>query len=62
MESRSAHSRSGLEVGAQLREPRERAWAAFDKLNALYLAIDIIRRGTISLSGVYGGEPTRCRC
>jgi len=34
-----------------------------DKLNALYLAIDIIRRGgTISLNGVYGGEPTRCRC
>jgi threonine dehydrogenase-like Zn-dependent dehydrogenase len=28
-----------------------------DKLNALYAAIDIVRRGgTISLSGVYGGE------
>ena len=28
-----------------------------DKLNAFYLAIDIVRRGgTISLSGVYGGE------
>ena len=30
--------------------------AGIDKLNALYLAIDIVRRGgTISLSGVYGG-------
>ena len=28
-----------------------------DRLNALYLAIDLVRRGgTISLSGVYGGE------
>jgi threonine dehydrogenase-like Zn-dependent dehydrogenase len=28
-----------------------------DKLNAFYAAIDIVRRGgTISLSGVYGGE------
>ncbi len=28
-----------------------------DRMNALYLAIDIVRRGgTISLSGVYGGE------
>jgi threonine dehydrogenase-like Zn-dependent dehydrogenase len=28
-----------------------------DRLNALYLAIDMVRRGgTISLSGVYGGE------
>ena len=29
---------------------------------ALHPAIDIVRRGgTISLSGVYGGTPTRCR-
>ena len=28
-----------------------------DRMNAIYLAIDIVRRGgTISLSGVYGGE------
>ena len=31
--------------------------AGVDRLSALYLAIDIVRRGgTISLSGVYGGE------
>jgi threonine dehydrogenase-like Zn-dependent dehydrogenase len=31
--------------------------AGVDKLNAFYLAIEIVRRGgTISLSGVYGGE------
>jgi len=31
--------------------------AGVDRLNALYLAIDLVRRGgTISLSGVYGGE------
>ena len=31
--------------------------AGVDRLNAFYLAIDIVRRGgTISLSGVYGGE------
>jgi threonine dehydrogenase-like Zn-dependent dehydrogenase len=31
--------------------------AGIDKLNALYTAIDVVRRGgTISLSGVYGGE------
>ena len=31
--------------------------AGVDRLNALYLAIDIVRRGgTISLSGVYGGK------
>jgi threonine dehydrogenase-like Zn-dependent dehydrogenase len=30
--------------------------AGIDRLNAFYLAIDIVRRGgTISLSGVYGG-------
>ena len=30
--------------------------AGIDRLDALYLAIDIVRRGgTISLSGVYGG-------
>jgi threonine dehydrogenase-like Zn-dependent dehydrogenase len=30
--------------------------AGVDRLNALYLAIDIVRRGgTVSLSGVYGG-------
>src|SRR4051812_3288081 len=30
--------------------------ASIDRLNALYLAVDIVRRGgTISLSGVYGG-------
>jgi threonine dehydrogenase-like Zn-dependent dehydrogenase len=31
--------------------------AGVDRLNALYLAIELVRRGgTISLSGVYGGE------
>ena len=31
--------------------------AGIDRLNALYLAIDLVRRGgTISLSGVYGGQ------
>jgi threonine dehydrogenase-like Zn-dependent dehydrogenase len=31
--------------------------AAVDRLSALYLAIDLVRRGgTISLSGVYGGQ------
>ena len=31
--------------------------AGVDRLNALYLAIDLVRRGgTISLSGVYGGQ------
>ena len=31
--------------------------AGVDKLSAFYAAIDIVRRGgTISLSGVYGGE------
>jgi threonine dehydrogenase-like Zn-dependent dehydrogenase len=31
--------------------------AGVDRLSALYLAIDVVRRGgTISLSGVYGGQ------
>jgi threonine dehydrogenase-like Zn-dependent dehydrogenase len=31
--------------------------ASVDRLSALYLAIDLVRRGgTISLSGVYGGQ------
>ena len=31
--------------------------AGADRLNALYLAVDAVRRGgTISLSGVYGGQ------
>ncbi len=32
-------------------------WAGIDRLSALYLAIDCVRRGgTLSLSGVYGGQ------
>ena len=37
--------------------------AGTDRLAALYAAIDIVRRGgTISVAGVYGAWPTRCRC
>ena len=37
--------------------------AGVDRLAALTTAIDVVRRGgTISVSGVYGGAPTRCRC
>ena len=36
--------------------------AGVDRLAALHLAIDLVRRGgTISIVGVYGGRPTRCR-
>ena len=36
--------------------------AGFDRLAAVYTAIETVRRGgTVSLSGVYGGMPTRCR-
>ena len=49
-----AHQVTGLlpdVVGEKLMQK-----AGVDRLNALYLAIDIVRRGgTISLSGVYGG-------
>jgi threonine dehydrogenase-like Zn-dependent dehydrogenase len=49
-----AHTMVGLlpdVVGEKIMEK-----GGVDKLNALYLAIDIVRRGgTISLSGVYGG-------
>ncbi len=49
-----AHQVTGLlpdAVGEKLMQK-----AGVDRLNALYLAIDIVRRGgTISLSGVYGG-------
>ena len=34
-----------------------------DRLNALYTAIELVRRGgTISVSGVYGGAADPCRC
>ncbi len=34
-----------------------------DRLGAVYTAIDLVRRGgTISLSGVYGGQASPCRC
>lgn len=37
--------------------------AGVDRLAALYTAIDMVRRGgTISLIGVYGVRPIRCRC
>ena len=49
-----AHQMTALLPGALARPLMERA--GVDRLNALYLAIDIVRRGgTISLSGVYGG-------
>src|SRR5918992_1893938 len=58
-----AHGSPGAQIAQQLtgflpdavaEKLMERA--SIDRLNALYLAIDIVRRGgTISLSGVYGG-------
>jgi threonine dehydrogenase-like Zn-dependent dehydrogenase len=49
-----AHAAVGLLPGAIAEKVMKTA--GIDKLNAIYLAIDIVRRGgTISLSGVYGG-------
>jgi threonine dehydrogenase-like Zn-dependent dehydrogenase len=51
---RLAHQIAGLLPDAIVKPLMQRA--SIDRLNALYLAIDIVRRGgTISLSGVYGG-------
>ncbi len=50
-----AQTMAGLLPSALASKMMERA--GIDRMNALYLAIDIVRRGgTISLSGVYGGE------
>ncbi|HEX8074132.1 MAG TPA: zinc-dependent alcohol dehydrogenase [Thermoleophilaceae bacterium] len=50
-----AHKMVGLLPDAVGRKMMETA--GVDRLSALYLAIDVVRRGgTISLSGVYGGE------
>jgi len=49
-----AHQLTGLLPSSLAEKMMERA--GVDRLNAVYLAIDIVRRGgTISLSGVYGG-------
>ncbi|HEU4977467.1 MAG TPA: zinc-dependent alcohol dehydrogenase [Solirubrobacteraceae bacterium] len=49
-----AHSIAGLLPGAVAEKVMQTA--GIDRLNALMLAIDVVRRGgTISLSGVYGG-------
>jgi threonine dehydrogenase-like Zn-dependent dehydrogenase len=50
-----AHAMVGLLPDAVGEKVMEKG--GIDKLNAFYLAIDVVRRGgTISLSGVYGGE------
>ena len=50
-----AQTMAGLLPSALASKMMERA--GVDRMNALYLAIEIVRRGgTISLSGVYGGE------
>ena len=50
-----AQTMAGLLPSALASKMMERA--GVDRMNALYLAIDVVRRGgTISLSGVYGGE------
>jgi threonine dehydrogenase-like Zn-dependent dehydrogenase len=50
-----AHRIVGLLPSAVAEKVMEKG--GIDKLNAFYLAIDIVRRGgTISLSGVYGGQ------
>jgi threonine dehydrogenase-like Zn-dependent dehydrogenase len=50
-----AHQAVGLLPDAVAEKLMEKA--GVDRLHALYLAIDIVRRGgTISLSGVYGGQ------
>jgi threonine dehydrogenase-like Zn-dependent dehydrogenase len=50
-----AHRMVGLLPSAVAEKVMEKG--GIDKLNAFYLAIDIVRRGgTISLSGVYGGQ------
>ena len=50
-----AQTMAGLLPSALASRMMERA--GIDRMNALYLAIDVVRRGgTISLSGVYGGE------
>ncbi|MFD0274051.1 alcohol dehydrogenase catalytic domain-containing protein [Kitasatospora sp. NPDC127111] len=59
-----AHGSPGAKLAAQATNLLPSALAAkmmehvgIDRLHALYLAIDIVRRGgTISLSGVYGGQ------
>ncbi|PYC79976.1 glutathione-dependent formaldehyde dehydrogenase [Streptomyces tateyamensis] len=59
-----AHGSPGAKLAAQVTNLLPSALAAkmmehvgLDRLHALYLAIDIVRRGgTISLSGVYGGQ------
>jgi threonine dehydrogenase-like Zn-dependent dehydrogenase len=52
--SKIAQTLAGLMPDALSKPMMEKA--GVDRLNALYLAIDIVRRGgTISLSGVYGG-------
>jgi threonine dehydrogenase-like Zn-dependent dehydrogenase len=58
-----AHGSSAAKIGQQVTGMLPKAVAAslmqragVDRLNALYLAIDIVRRGgTISVIGVYGG-------
>ncbi|MGH3874742.1 MAG: zinc-dependent alcohol dehydrogenase [Pseudonocardiaceae bacterium] len=58
-----AHGSSGAKVAQQVAGMLPKPWAAtlmqhagIDRLNALLLAIDIVRRGgTISVIGVYGG-------
>ena len=50
-----AQTMAGLLPSALASKMMQRA--GIDRMNAFYLAIDIVRRGgTISLSGVYGGE------
>jgi threonine dehydrogenase-like Zn-dependent dehydrogenase len=50
-----AQTMAGLLPSALASKIMERT--GIDRMNALYLAIDIVRRGgTISISGVYGGE------
>jgi len=52
--ARIAHQLTGLMPDSLAEKLMQRA--GMDRLHALYLAIDIVRRGgTISLSGVYGG-------
>jgi threonine dehydrogenase-like Zn-dependent dehydrogenase len=53
--AKMAHQMIGLLPDA-IAEPMMKQ-AGIDRLNALYLAIDLVRRGgTISISGVYGGQ------
>lgn len=53
--SKLAQTMAGFMPKAAARKMMEKA--GVDRLNALYLAIDIVRRGgTVSLIGVYGGQ------